>query len=52
MVEAIETTDPSWFCLGVQWHPEAESATALDMQLFECLVQACLREHAAVRIAG
>ncbi len=45
VIEAIETTDPDWYCLGVQWHPEAETATALDLQLFECLVQACLREH-------
>jgi putative glutamine amidotransferase len=52
VVEAIETTDPNWFCIGVQWHPEAESATALDMQLFECLVQACLREYAALRMSA
>jgi putative glutamine amidotransferase len=52
VVEAIETTDPNWYCLGVQWHPEAETATALDMQLFECLVQACLREHQALRLSA
>jgi putative glutamine amidotransferase len=46
VVEAIETTDPDWFCVGVQWHPEADTATALDLQLFECFVQACLREPA------
>jgi putative glutamine amidotransferase len=51
VIEAIEMTDPEWFCIGVQWHPEAESATALDMQLFECFVQACLREP-AVRLAA
>ncbi len=44
VIEAIESTDPDWFCVGVQWHPEADSATALDNQLFECFVQACLRE--------
>ena len=43
VIEAIEAVDPDWFCLGVQWHPEAESATALDIQLFECLVQASAR---------
>lgn len=52
VVEAIESTDPNWYCLGVQWHPEAESATALDLQLFECLVQACLREHSALRMSA
>jgi putative glutamine amidotransferase len=44
VIESIESIDPDWFCIGVQWHPEAESATALDLQLFECFVQACLRE--------
>jgi putative glutamine amidotransferase len=51
VIEAIETTDPHWFCIGVQWHPEAETATALDTQLFECFVQACLREP-ALRLAA
>jgi putative glutamine amidotransferase len=46
VIEAIESTDPEWFCIGVQWHPEADTATALDLQLFECFVQACLREPA------
>jgi putative glutamine amidotransferase len=44
VIEAIESTDPNWFCVGVQWHPESETASALDMQLFECFVQACLRQ--------
>jgi putative glutamine amidotransferase len=48
VVEAIEAIDPDWFCLGVQWHPEAESATALDLQLFECLVQASARGQAVL----
>jgi putative glutamine amidotransferase len=52
VIEAIETTEPDWFCVAVQWHPEAESATALDMQLFETLVQACLRPTSARRLAA
>src|SRR4051812_45393951 len=43
VVEAVESADPDWFCVGVQWHPEADTASALDMQLFECFVQACLQ---------
>ncbi len=39
LIEAIETTDPEWFCLGVQWHPECETASALDCVIFECLVK-------------
>jgi putative glutamine amidotransferase len=49
VIEAIESADAEWFCVGVQWHPEAESATALDLQLFECFIQACLREAAVCR---
>ena len=41
VIEAIEMTDPGWFCVGVQWHPESETASALDMQLLECFLQAC-----------
>jgi putative glutamine amidotransferase len=43
VIEAIEATDPNWFCVGVQWHPEADTASALDMQIFECFVQAAVR---------
>jgi putative glutamine amidotransferase len=43
VIEAIEVTDPNWFCVGVQWQPESETASALDMQLFECFLQAAVR---------
>ena len=43
VIEAIEATDSSWFCVGVQWQPESETASALDMQLFECFIQAAIR---------
>jgi len=43
VIEAIESTDPNWFCVGVQWHPEAETASALDVQIFECFVMAAVR---------
>jgi putative glutamine amidotransferase len=43
VIEAIEATDPNWFCVGVQWQPESESSSALDMQLFECFLQAAIR---------
>ena len=29
--------------MAVQWHPEADTASALDMQLFECFIQAAIR---------
>jgi len=43
VIEAIESTLESWFCIGVQWHPESDTASALDMQLFECLITASIR---------
>src|SRR5439155_10074922 len=30
VIEAIESADPNWFCVGVQWHPESDTASALD----------------------
>ncbi len=35
VVEAIESTMSDWFALGVQFHPESDSATALDLRIFE-----------------
>jgi putative glutamine amidotransferase len=52
VIEAIESTDPNWFCVGVQWHPEADSASALDLQLFECFVQACARQAEPLALAA
>jgi putative glutamine amidotransferase len=52
VIEAIEAVDPNWFCVGVQWHPESESASALDMQLFECFVQACVRACQPLQLAA
>lgn len=52
IIEAVEAVDPNWFCVGVQWHPESETASALDAQLFECFVQACLRQAQPLPIAA
>jgi putative glutamine amidotransferase len=52
VIEAIEAADPGWFCIGVQWHPESETASALDMQLFECFIQACIRQAAPLQLAA
>ena len=52
VVEAIESTDPNWFCVGVQWHPEADSSSALDLQLFECFVQTSLKHSPALALAA
>ncbi len=36
VVEAFESQDPDhWFVLGTQFHPESQSASALDTRIFE-----------------
>jgi putative glutamine amidotransferase len=35
VIEAIESTMDDWFALGTQFHPEHESASALDLRIFE-----------------
>ncbi|MCA9248947.1 MAG: gamma-glutamyl-gamma-aminobutyrate hydrolase family protein [Planctomycetales bacterium] len=35
VIEAIESVRPDWFALGTQFHPEAASASALDVRIFE-----------------
>ena len=52
VIESIESLDHNWFCIGVQWHPESETASALDMQLFECFVQACVRACQPLQLAA
>jgi putative glutamine amidotransferase len=49
VIEAIEATDPTWFCVGVQWHPEADTASALDGQIFECFIQAASKSPVQTR---
>jgi putative glutamine amidotransferase len=35
IVEAIESTMDDWLAMGTQFHPEASSASALDLRVFE-----------------
>jgi putative glutamine amidotransferase len=52
VIESVESIDPHWFYIGVQWHPESETASALDMQLFESFIQACLRQAQPLQLAA
>jgi putative glutamine amidotransferase len=52
IIEAIEADDPNWFCIAVQWHPHSETASALDMQLFEAFVQACTSRETTLQLAA
>lgn len=35
VVEAIESNIDGWFAFGTQFHPESDSASALDLRIFE-----------------
>jgi len=48
VIEAIEADDERWFCLGVQWHPENTTSSALDMQIFESLLDAAAGTPAVI----
>ncbi len=39
LIEAFESKDPTWWAVGVQWHPENEGHMSLDMQLVEAFVE-------------
>jgi putative glutamine amidotransferase len=55
VVEAIESTRGDWFALGVQFHPESESATALDRRIFEEFIDgavAAMQGAPALRMVG
>lgn len=41
VIEAYESIQDNWYCVGVQWHPESETASALDMQVFQHFMEAC-----------
>ncbi|WP_246539552.1 gamma-glutamyl-gamma-aminobutyrate hydrolase family protein [Telmatocola sphagniphila] len=52
IIESIESIDPNWFCMGLQWHPEADTASALDLQLFDCFVQSSVRSSDRLQLAA
>lgn len=45
VIEAYESTDESWFVIGVQFHPESHTASALDMQVFEAFLEGCREQQ-------
>lgn len=52
VVEAIESRIDDWFALGTQFHPEANSASALDIRIFEEFIFAIRGEPVAVRMVA
>ena len=53
IVEAIESADPDWWMVGVQWHPEelTETAEDWDRRLFAAFAQ-MLRERARASVSS
>ncbi|MEQ8846387.1 gamma-glutamyl-gamma-aminobutyrate hydrolase family protein [Botrimarina sp.] len=45
VIEAIESRSDDWFVIGTQFHPEANTASALDLRIFEEFL-AGVKEHA------
>ena len=52
VVEAIESTSPEWFAIGTQFHPEADSASALDVRIFEEFLLGIKGEVPEVRLVA
>ena len=51
VVEAIESTMEDWFAMGTQFHPESESASALDLRIFEEFVSGIMAHSQSERLA-
>lgn len=46
VVEAYESMEDNWWCVGVQFHPHDEHASALDLQVFEALIEGIRHQDA------
>ncbi|MFM8985691.1 MAG: gamma-glutamyl-gamma-aminobutyrate hydrolase family protein [Planctomycetia bacterium] len=52
VVEAIESCIENWTAIGVQFHPEAETASALDVKIFEEFVIGITGEVPEMRLVA
>ncbi|HUY31821.1 MAG TPA: gamma-glutamyl-gamma-aminobutyrate hydrolase family protein [Pirellulales bacterium] len=52
VIEAIESTQSDWFALGTQFHPESDSASALDMRIFEEFLDGIRCAEPAMRLVA
>jgi putative glutamine amidotransferase len=43
IVECIESESEDWFAVGTQFHPEADSASALDQRIFDEFVEGVMK---------
>ncbi len=52
VIEAFESIDSEWVAIGTQFHPEADSASALDLRIFEEFIVAIVKEPQILRMAA
>ncbi len=52
VVEAIESQMEDWFAFGTQFHPEADSASALDLRIFEEFIDGVKARSAELRMVA
>lgn len=52
IVEAIESTMPDWFAMGTQFHPETDTASALDVRIFEEFLAGVNEHQSAMRLVA
>jgi len=52
VTEAIESTMPDWFAFGTQFHPESDTATALDGRIFEEFLAGVVETHNALHLVA
>jgi putative glutamine amidotransferase len=52
VIEAIESTQEDWWAIGTQFHPEAESASALDVRIFEEFLDGVREKGRSVRMVA
>lgn len=52
VIEAIESTQEDWWAIGTQFHPEAESASALDVRIFEEFLDGIRERAKGMRVAA
>jgi len=52
VIEAIESQIEGWLAVGTQFHPEADSASALDHRIFHEFVAGVAGEELAVRMVA
>ncbi len=52
VIESIESTMDDWWVLGTQFHPESDSASALDLRIFEEFIAGITGEVIEMRMVA